>query len=406
MGLKVLHTSDWHLGKQLMKIDFQADMDLFLEWLVNLIQKEKIDVLLMSGDLFDHANPSQSALKQYYSFLKNMIALDCKVIITGGNHDSSSVLNAPKDLLNLLDVTVVGGAPENIEDLFVPIEKHGEKVVVAAVPYLREKDIRNITLGESYDDKIKQIQHGIQDYFGKVNLYYRTCFQSYSLVLMGHLYAHGVSTTDSEREIQIGNQAGIEASVFGDEASYVALGHIHRPQRVGKDYIRYSGSPIAMSFSERADKKQVILVEYRNGETEIKPIEIPSFRKLITLKGTMEEVKSSLKNYEHKSILNDLIEIHVVEKDESILLVHELEELLTQKQDEGKEILKGRIEFQNKVKGTSSFLNDSEEISDYSPIDLFKKRLELDNSIESQDELLNAFREIMERLPNSSSLGI
>ena len=103
MSIKILHTSDWHIGKQLSRIDFSEDMNMFFDWLIELIEKQSIDVLLMSGDLFDQANPSQQAMRQYYLFLKRMVKLDCKVVLTGGNHDSVQVLNAPKELLEILD---------------------------------------------------------------------------------------------------------------------------------------------------------------------------------------------------------------------------------------------------------------------------------------------------------------
>jgi exonuclease SbcD len=109
MSIKILHTADWHIGKQLLKIDFAEDMNLFFDWLIKCIEEKEINVLLMSGDLFDQANPSQMAMKQYYYFLKQLLPLKCKVILTGGNHDSPHVINAPKELLEILDIKVVGG---------------------------------------------------------------------------------------------------------------------------------------------------------------------------------------------------------------------------------------------------------------------------------------------------------
>jgi hypothetical protein len=164
MSIKILHTADWHIGKQLLKIDFARDMDLFFDWLITCIQENDIDLLLMSGDLFDQANPSQAAMTQYYGFLKRLLPLKCKVIVTGGNHDSPHVINAPKELLEILEIKVVGGIPEKIADLFVEVTVGNEKVVVAAVPFLRDKDIRNAVPGESYTDKIELIKDGILGY--------------------------------------------------------------------------------------------------------------------------------------------------------------------------------------------------------------------------------------------------
>ena len=398
MALKILHTSDFHIGKQLLKVDFHEDMELFFDWLINIIQEEEIDVLLMSGDLFDQANPSQQAMRQYYMFLKRMIPLQCKVIITGGNHDSAQVLNAPKELLEILDVTIVGGAPESIEELFFYMEKNNQKIVVAAVPYLRDRDIRQALAGETYDDKIEQIREGLATYFKNVSNYHQLHFSGIPLLVMAHLFAQGAETTESEREIQIGNQAGVDSSIFGANTSYVALGHIHKPQAVGRENVQYSGSPIPLSFSEKEDIKRVIVLTVDNDQVNIKSINVPAFRKLITLKGTLNEVLTKLSKYTSTTVLLDLIELQITEEQESIAKVKELDELLSTAEYEGLQIVKGRIEFKQKVQGTATLLNNGEDVSQFEPIDLFKKRLEQDSSIEKNDvdELLNAFREILE----------
>ncbi len=405
MSIKILHTSDWHLGKQLQKIDFQEDMELFFNWLTTIIEEQKIDILLMSGDLFDQANPSQQAMRHYYLFLKRMIPLKCKVIITGGNHDSPHVLNAPKEILELLDVKVIGGVPSNLSELFIEFQKETEKVVIAAVPFLRDKDIRQTVAGESYEDKIEQIREGLRNYFKNVNDYYLGNYNGLPYVLMGHLFVQGVEPSESEREIQIGNQASIDASIFGQNPHYVALGHIHKPQKVGEN-ILYSGSPIPMSFSEKMDQKRVVVLEIEDSNLTSTSLEIPSFRKLITLKGSISEIKQKLANYSKVSILPDLAEIIAIEENENIESISELEVLLSGEAQElypDVVILKGKIEFQNKIKGTGSFLEKGEEITSFKPIELFQKRLDMDESIIDQSALLNAFREILETINQSNS---
>lgn len=398
MPLKILHTSDWHIGKQLLKIDFNEDMDLFFNWLIQTIESEAINILLMSGDLFDQANPSQAALTQYYQFLKRMIPLDCKIIITGGNHDSPHVLNAPKELLHFLDIEVIGGAPETVSELFIPIEKNEEKVVVAAVPFLRDKDIRKSSPGESYEDKMEQIKEGLKAYFETVNNYYSEHYQEFNYVVMAHLYAQGAQTSESEREIQIGNQAGIEAAIFGEAPDYVALGHIHKPQIVGFPHIRYSGSPISLSFSERLDRKQVVILDIQNGKLNTETLEIPIFRRLVTFEGTLAAVKEQITNYQHQSPLTDLAELIVKEENENIQTIRELDDLLSRDKENGLDIVKGKLEFVNKILGTSSFMVEGENVSDFKPEQLFEKRLDLEENIVNRSDLVNAFKEIMEKI--------
>ncbi len=405
MGIKILHTSDWHLGKQLQKIDFHEDMELFFDWLIDTIQERNIDVLLMSGDLFDQANPSQQAMRQYYLFLKRMIPLKCKVVLTGGNHDSPHVLNAPKEILEILDIKVIGGVPNSISDLFIEFENETDKVVIAAVPFLRDKDIRQTVAGESYEDKIEQIREGLRNYFKNVNDYYLDNYNGLPYVLMGHLFVQGVEPSESEREIQIGNQASIDASIFGQSPHYVALGHIHKPQKVGEN-ILYSGSPIPMSFSEKTDQKRVVVLDFEDSNLTTISIEVPVFRKLTSLKGTIVEIKEKLQNYSTSSVLPDLVEIIAIEENENIESISELEVLLSVEAQElypNVVILKGKIEFINKTKGTSSFLEKGEDIASFKPIELFQKRLDMDESIEDKSALINAFREILENINQSNS---
>jgi len=398
MSLKILHTSDWHIGKQLLKVDFDEDMELFFSWLIETIKSEGINVFLMSGDLFDQANPSQTALTQYYQFLKRMIPLECKIIITGGNHDSPHVLNAPKELLHFLDIEVIGGAPENISELFIPIEQNNEKVVVAAVPFLRDKDIRKSAPGESYEDKMEQIKEGLKAYFEAVNNYYSEHYQGFNYVVMAHLFAQGAQTSESEREIQIGNQAGIEAAIFGEAPDYVALGHIHKPQIVGLPHIRYSGSPISFSFSEKLDRKQVVILDILNGKLNTETLEIPIFRRLVTFEGTLAEIKEQIANYQHQSPLTDLAELIVKEENENVQKIRELDDLLSRETENGLEIVKGKLDFVNKILGTSSFMEEGENVSDFKPEQLFEKRLDLEENIVNRSDLVNAFKEIMEQI--------
>ena len=402
MGIKILHTADWHIGKQLLKVDFSEDMDLFFKWLINCIKENNINVLLMSGDLFDQANPSQVAMKQYYSFLKQLLPLKCKVILTGGNHDSPYVINAPKELLEILEIKVVGGVPNNISELFVEIEIDNTKIVVAAVPYLRDKDIRNALPGESYADKIELIRSGIANYFANVNEHYTANYDGIPFIVMAHLFAQGAAISESEREIQIGNQAGVEAKIFGDTPNYVALGHIHKPQIVGQSHIRYSGSPIQLSFSEKEDQKEVIILELEGSEFNISSLPIPQFRKLVTIKGSIVEVKKKLSDYKSESPLTDLLEILIEEENENIEDIRMLEELLSSDPHNCYQILKGRINFKNKLVGTSVLLNAGEDIGDFTPIQLFEKRLEQDESLEDTQELIFAFKEILQKISDTA----
>ena len=397
--MKILHTSDWHIGKQLHKVDLSQDIDLFFDWLMTTIQKEQIDVLIVSGDVFDQANPSQTALKQYYNFLQRMIGIDCKIVITGGNHDSAAVLNAPKEILSFLNINIVGGAPENIEDLFFIFTKKEDRVVIAAVPFLKDKDIRKSVAGESYSDKIEQIKQGLLTYFSDLNTHYDEHYKGACYIVMGHLFVQGAHVSDSMRDIQIGNQASVTSSVFGDQPDYVALGHIHKPQTISKsNHIYYSGSPISLSFSEKEDIKHVNILSINHKDIHVKIVPIPQFRNLVSFQGTLSEVKVQLANYALKTQLISLAEILVIEPNESVQIRRDLDDLLERGDTDHLKIIKSRLNFTNKVRGASEVFQTGVSVADVTPMEMFEKKLELDETQGNIEELKNAFRQILEEL--------
>lgn len=395
--MKILHTADWHIGKQLHKVDLSPDMELFFDWLLATIANEQIDLLLISGDVFDQANPTQAALKQYYGFLTRMIGTPCKIILTGGNHDSASVLNAPKEILGFLNIDVVGGAPDDISEVFRTYTKNEQQIVVAAVPFLKDKDIRKSVAGESYSDKIEQIKDGITTYFSNINSYYTQHYQGLCFIVMGHLYVQGAHVSESMRDIQIGNQAGVSGSVFGDVPHYVALGHIHKPYAVSKN-IHYSGAPISLSFSEKEEIKQVNIISVEGNQVVVDILTIPKFRNLIAIQGRFEEVKNQLENYISHTPLMSLAEIIVNEPNETVQIRRDLDDLLENYASEHLNIVKSKLHFMNKVRGASDAFETGISVADVTPMEMFEKKLELEGQLEHTEELKNAFRQILEEL--------
>src|SRR5690606_6756353 len=175
--------------------------------------------------------------------------LECRIILTGGNHDSPAMLDAPRELLQELNMEVIGGLPENLEDCIIPIcDKSGNtELVIAALPFLRDPDLRTAAEGHSYEDRLQAVQQGIERIFLNAAELCKSKYPEVPALAMGHLFAAGIETSDSEREIQLGNQAAFQASQFGNFFKYIALGHIHKPQRVNAPVPAfYSGSPIPL----------------------------------------------------------------------------------------------------------------------------------------------------------------
>lgn len=398
--MKILHTSDWHIGKQLHKYDLGADLDLFFEWLIQTIQTENIDLLLVSGDIFDQANPSNAAYKQYYDVLKKLIRLDCKIVLTGGNHDSAAVLNAPAPLLKEFDISVIGGATESINDMFVTVERKGEKVVVAAIPFLKDRDIRKSVAGETYADKIEQIKEGLRSYFSNVNAHYQEQYSDAAFILMGHLYVQGSQISESERDIQIGNQAGVEAEMFEGIPHYVALGHIHKPQTISRSQnIYYCGSPIPLSFSEKEDRKQVNIITVKDNQiSDVEFLTIPQYRSLVTFEGNLAEVESKVLAYSEKTELKSLAEIIVNEDAESIERRQAFENFIGSNPNPNLEIVKSRLNFKSRIRGATDAFSVGTDVADVTPMEMFEKKLELHGGLENTEELKNAFLEILQEL--------
>jgi len=402
--MKILHTADWHIGKKLHKHDLYADFDLFIVWLHKTIQEQKIELLLISGDIFDLANPSSEARKQYYQALIKLQQLNCKIIATGGNHDSPSMLDAPKEILKVLDMEVIGGLPENLEDTIIPIkDKQGNiEIVVAAIPFLRDADLRSGTSASTYEDRLQAIREGIKNVFEKAS---NICIDKYPnipVLAMGHLFTAGSDTSESERDIQIGNQAAFNALQFGEHFSYIALGHIHKPQRVSSNIpIFYSGSPLPLSFSERKDEKRVLILDTQNG-WEPKSIAVPIFRKLLKVSGTLTEIQHKLDTLETYGKLDSLIEIDMIEDQYDAQKIYALDVMVNNFDKIGFEIVKQRAQFRNQAKGTSELFSENQQLEDLKPKDVF---LELianhDYSEEQKIELLSAFNEILEEVQQS-----
>ena len=274
--LTVLHTSDWHLGRRLYGRLRYDEFEAFLNWLQVTISNQKVDVLIVAGDIFDTMTPSNKAQALYYEFLGQVSKSCCQhVVIVAGNHDSPTFLDAPSNVLKFLNVHVIGTACDDLEDevLVLGDDNNNPHCIIAAVPYLRDRDVRSSQAGESGQTKDANVIAGICAHYDRVAHIAKTkqaqlvkVHQRHiPIIATGHLFAAGGKTTDDDgvRELYVGSLGKVSADMFNDGFDYVALGHLHVPQRVGgRESIRYSGSPIAMGFGEARQQKQVLLVQF------------------------------------------------------------------------------------------------------------------------------------------------
>lgn len=291
--MNILHTSDWHLGRNLYGKKRYEEFEAFLDWLLATLKENHVDILLIAGDVFDTTTPSNKAQGLYYRFLCRVADAGCQhVVITSGNHDSPSFLDAPKELLDALHVHVVGTMPEKVEEeVFLLATGLGEQAIVCAVPYLRDRDLTQSIPGQEESEKQAMIVDGIRDHYRKVVAIAKEkqCgHEEIPLLVMGHLFAAGGKTVDGDgvRELYVGSLVHIGSDVFPADLDYVALGHLHVKQCVGsQQHIRYSGSPLPMGFGEAKQTKQVVLITFDTGQRGITEIPIPCFQQLIHLEG-------------------------------------------------------------------------------------------------------------------------
>ena len=307
--MKLLHTSDWHLGRMLYsKKDRQEEQAAFLKWLLTALQDQTVDLLIVAGDIFDTVSPGNSAQKMYYDFLLKVRDTRCQnVIIVGGNHDSPGFLNAPKEILAAINVCVIGNASENPEDEVITVrDKHGVPMaIVCAVPFLRERDLSRFVEAESYSDRSKRIADSIKKHYETVAEIAEKVMipatQRLPVIATGHLSVAGGKTVkdDGVRDIYIGNIECVGSDIFPPVFDYVALGHYHIASVINR-HVRYSGSPIHIGFGEANQKKSVYLVDFEEDIPAITTLEIPVFQQLESIRGDksfisnrLEELKKS-----------------------------------------------------------------------------------------------------------------
>ena len=283
--MRILHTADWHIGQRLHERQRTDEHEQFLNWLLKTILKYQVELLLVSGDIFDTALPSSESTNLYYQFLYRLYnETNAYAVITAGNHDSPRHLEAPREFLKMGRIYVVGSADEP-SNCVVTLPSDNPRVAIAAVPFLSESDLRHL----SYETEVDRNER-YREWF---KIFYADCVAAMPAklpkILMGHLFVQGGKIGDSERNVQIGGVTATHASDFPQNVSYVALGHLHRPQTIdGTNYpIRYSGSPIPMRFNETGYRKKVYLLELSDDGALIQDeeIEVPIFKELCTVEG-------------------------------------------------------------------------------------------------------------------------
>lgn len=296
--MRILHTSDWHLGQNFYSKSRAAEHDAFLTWLLVTAEEHLVDAIIVAGDIFDTGSPPSYARELYNRFVVKLQQTGCHLVVLAGNHDSVATLNESKDILAWLKTTVVasaGSAP-----FYLPLRDGSPGAVFCPVPFLRPRDIMTSQAGLSGQEKQLHLLQAITDYYQQQ--YQAACELRGDSVLpiiaSGHLTTVGASKSDAVRDIYIGTLDAFPAQNF-PPADYIALGHIHRPQKPGgQEHIRYCGSPIALSFDETGNSKYVNLVTFSAGKlADVTALEVPVTQQLAVIKGDLESIRQQLEQW-------------------------------------------------------------------------------------------------------------
>lgn len=300
--MRILHTSDWHLGQHFMGKTRQAEHQAFCAWLIEQVRAHAVDALLIAGDIFDTGAPPSYAREQYNRFIVELRATGCALVVLGGNHDSVAMLAESKTLLAQLGTRVIPGVCEQLdEQLLVLQQRDGSPgAILCGIPFIRPRDVLLSQAGQSAQDKQLSLQQAIrqhyQDLYALAEAKRTKLGGELPIIATGHLTTVGASASDSVREIYVGSLEAFPTSAF-PPAAYIALGHIHRPQKVGGlEHIRYCGSPIALSFDEAKQQKEVLLVDLdSSGLRQVSALPVPRFQPLLSLRGSLKELEVQIK---------------------------------------------------------------------------------------------------------------
>ncbi|WP_145589805.1 exonuclease subunit SbcD [Yersinia rochesterensis] len=398
--MRIIHTSDWHLGQHFFTKSRAAEHQAFLHWLIEQIKENQVDALIIAGDIFDTGSPPSYARELYNRFVVELQSTNCQLIVLGGNHDSVSTLNESRGLLSYLNTTVISCASSDLAQQVIILKNRQEQpaAILCAIPFLRPRDLVTSQAGESGGQKQLALQEAIAAHYQA--LYQRAVELRAELglplpiIATGHLTTVGVTTTDSVRDIYIGTLDAFPAQAF-PPADYIALGHIHRAQQVAKtEHIRYSGSPIALSFDELSKEKSVYLVEFaQQALASVTPLFIPQFQPMQLIKGDLTQIEQQLAAFSGHQGLPVWLDIEVATKDYLTDIQRRIQALAAELPVEvvllrrSKELRHNSIERQEK-----------ETLNELSVTDVFERRLSLEADLAEprQERMRQMFNQVVE----------
>jgi DNA repair protein SbcD/Mre11 len=380
--MRILHTSDWHLGKRLFKLDRTQEHQLFLNWLVSVLVEKSIDLLLIAGDIFDTPTPPHQSMEMFYEFL-HRVSVETKThtLIIAGNHDSGLLLEAPSKILKPHRVKVWGKLSTEPMDHWHLVRVGQEAIEICAIPFFRSYEL----LPQGEGDALEALKR------------YLTKERTVPQVLMLHHLAGIAEAGGSEQVINLTGVNFIPLETLRS-FDYVALGHIHKAQPMGKT-IRYSGSPLSMRFSETQHSKSVVLLNYEQNSITQEILPIPLFRKLLCLHLKLENYAEKISELpESNDELQPMVEVQITLSQPTVGLIDEIKELLEAR---GYEMLSYQPTY-SEIRKTE---RRHQNLFELSPIELFSEfyQQKYPDAKEIPEDLLQDFKTLVEKVGHASS---
>lgn len=377
--MRILHTSDWHLGKRLFKLDRTLEHERFLNWMIATLIEKDIDLLLIAGDIFDTPTPPHQSLEMFYEFL-HRVSTETKTqtLIIAGNHDSGLLLEAPGKLLAPHRIKVWGKLSENVEDHWHSVTVKGEALDICAIPFFRSYEL---------------LPHGEGDALEALRKYL-TKERSAPQLLMLHHLAGIFEAAGSEQVITLSGVDSIPSDLL-KTFDYVALGHIHKPQKIGASAF-YSGSPIPMRFSE-THPKSVMIVEVKGSKLTFESLPIPLSRALHIVKANDVNWREKIQGLQNKTELTPMVEVQMTLSEPKIGLIDEIKDLLSSKEME----LLSYLPFYS---NTEKKEKKNERLFELSPLEVFTEFYahKYPDAPEVPEELKEDFKELIQKVNHAT----
>lgn len=401
--MRLLHTSDWHLGQNFYGKSRKNEHQAFLDWLLKQIEQHQIDALIVAGDLFDTGAPPSYAREMLNQFVVKMQSQNCQLVLLGGNHDSVAMLNESKEVFTCLNSHLIANVQtEPAEQVVTLTDQTGKPAAqCCAIPFVRPRDVLNSqsnkTQSTQKPDLLAAITEHYQQIYAAAQAKNEQLGQNLPIIGTGHLTVVNASTSDSVRDIYIGTLEAFPASQF-PEFDYLALGHIHQAQTIsGKNHWRYSGSPIAMSFDESHREKSLVFVELQPeqaAQVEVWPI--PNFQPILCLTGDLAQIEQQLKQqFNNKALTQESwLDLEIDSADFHSDVQKQAEQIC---QQYPVEILLVRRKRQRKEAGFSQ--SEKLSLDEIDPSQVFQQKLiEQDLNQQQTQKLSTLFAQTLEQI--------